>query len=111
MRSTAELKRAAQTLCGFLNSNGGQVFIGVTPAGKIVGQQVADSTLQEIAVTLARFEPPAPASIERVRLEPRGDMVSFLGGTEMSWPMRWNELANALEWAGHRQRCGDPVVG
>lgn len=74
-KSTAQLKRAAETLCGFLNANGGQVLIGVTPEGKIVGQEVADSTLQDIAATLAKFEPAAPVSIKRIALEPRGEVI------------------------------------
>ena len=43
-RSTAELRRAGESLCAFLNGEGGQVVIGVAPEGRIVGQQVSDST-------------------------------------------------------------------
>jgi len=46
-RSTAELRRAGETLCGFLNTDGGQVLIGVAPNGCVVSQQVADITLRE----------------------------------------------------------------
>ncbi len=55
-RSTAELRRAGETLCAFLNGEGGQVLFGVAPDGKIIGQQVADITLRDIAATLGRFE-------------------------------------------------------
>jgi ATP-dependent DNA helicase RecG len=65
-RSTAELRRAGETLCAFLNGEGGQVLIGVAPGGKIVGQQVADITLRDIAATLGRFEPPARVEMDRV---------------------------------------------
>lgn len=65
-RSTAELRRAGETLCAFLNGDGGQVLIGVGPDGKIVGQQVADSTLRDIAAMLGRFEPPAGVQMSRV---------------------------------------------
>ena len=37
-KSTAQLRRATETLCGMLNGNGGMVLIGVTPNGRIVGQ-------------------------------------------------------------------------
>ena len=74
-KSTAQLRRAAETLCGFLNTNGGHVLFGVSPDGTVVGQDVADSTLRDVAATLARFEPPAPISIERVPLEPRGEVL------------------------------------
>lgn len=62
-RSTAELRRAGETLCAFLNGEGGQVVIG---AGRITGQQVSDSTLRDVAAMLGRFEPPAPVEIVRI---------------------------------------------
>ena len=67
-KSTAQLPRAAETLCAFLNAGGGTVLIGVTPEGALTGQQVADSTLQDIANTLRRFEPPAPVEIKRINV-------------------------------------------
>ena len=42
-KSTAQLTRAGETLCAFLNCQGGRVFIGVTPEGRVVGQQITDS--------------------------------------------------------------------
>jgi ATP-dependent DNA helicase RecG len=65
-RSTAELRRVGETLCAFLNCEGGQVLIGVAPDGKAVGQQVSDATLREIAAMLGRFEPPARIEMDRV---------------------------------------------
>jgi ATP-dependent DNA helicase RecG len=65
-QSTGQLARAAETLCAFLNANGGIVVLGVTPQGKLVGQQVADKTQQELAQTLRKFEPPAPVTIKRI---------------------------------------------
>ena len=46
-------------MCGFLNGAGGSVLFGVTNAGRIVGQDVADATFQEIANALRKLEPPA----------------------------------------------------
>lgn len=43
-KSTGLLTRAGETLCAFLNGRGGRVFIGITPEGQIVGQQVSDNT-------------------------------------------------------------------
>jgi ATP-dependent DNA helicase RecG len=65
-RSTAELRRAGETLCAFLNGEGGRVLIGVAPGGKIVGQQVADITLRDIAAMLGRFEPSARVEMDRI---------------------------------------------
>jgi predicted HTH transcriptional regulator len=39
-KSTAQLTRAGETLSAFLNCQGGRVFIGVTPEGRVVGQQI-----------------------------------------------------------------------
>lgn len=66
--STAQLPRAGETLCAFLNGKGGRVLIGVSPDGALTGQQVADTTQQEIARILERFEPPAPMETEVVPL-------------------------------------------
>ena len=65
-RSTAELRRAGETLCAFLNGEGGKVLIGVGPDGRIVGQRVADITLRDVAAMLGRFEPAARAEVHRV---------------------------------------------
>jgi len=65
-KSTAQLRRAAETLCGMLNGNGGQALIGVTPEGHIVGQEISDKTLRELADILQKFEPPAPIGQIRV---------------------------------------------
>lgn len=65
-RSTAELKRAGETLCASLNGEGGRVLIDVSADGRLVGQEVADITLRDIAAMLGRFEPPARVEISRV---------------------------------------------
>lgn len=65
-KSTGQLRRAAETLCGMLNGTGGRVLIGVTPEGRIVGQTVSDRTLREVAEMFQKFEP--PASIAQVRV-------------------------------------------
>lgn len=67
-KSTGQLVRAGETLCAFLNTQGGKVFIGITSAGKVVGQQVSDKTQQEIAALLQRFEPPTPAETRFIEL-------------------------------------------
>lgn len=67
-QSTGQLSRAAETICALLNGHGGLVVIGVSPDKKIVGQLVSDRTLQDIAQSLKRFEPPAPVRIQRIAL-------------------------------------------
>jgi ATP-dependent DNA helicase RecG len=67
-KSTAQLKGAGQTLCAFLNAEGGKVAFGVTDNGEVVGQEVSDKTRREIAAMLDRFEPPAAVDVEYVDL-------------------------------------------
>ncbi|MGI6210040.1 MAG: ATP-binding protein, partial [Anaerolineae bacterium] len=76
-KSTASLDGAAETLCAFLNARGGTVLIGVTDRGKIVGQDVSDSTLREIAGVLSNFEPPADVAIERIRLDSGKEVLAL----------------------------------
>jgi len=67
-KSTGQLSRAAETLCAFLNGHGGVVVIGVSPDKKVIGQIVADRTLQDLAQCFRRFEPTAPTQTHRVPL-------------------------------------------
>ena len=61
-RSTGQLRRAGETLCGMLNTGGGRVLIGVTDDGAIAGQLVTDRTLREVVAMLVEFEPSARSS-------------------------------------------------
>jgi ATP-dependent DNA helicase RecG len=64
--TTGELRQACQTLCAFLNDQGGWVFLGVKNDGRLVGQMVSDATRQEIANELRKFEPPVSIEISYV---------------------------------------------
>ena len=74
-RSTAELRRVGETLCAFLNGNGGMVLIGVRPDGRVEGQEVADITLREVAAMLGRFEPTPWVQTEVVEIGPRRSVI------------------------------------
>jgi ATP-dependent DNA helicase RecG len=58
-KSTGELKAGMRTLCAMLNGSGGMVLFGVTASGKVVGQDISDATLQEVAREIKRLEPAA----------------------------------------------------
>ena len=47
--STGELIKGMQSLCAFLNTDGGWLFFGITPKLETLGQKVADATQQEMA--------------------------------------------------------------
>ena len=64
-RSTGEKKAAAQTLCGMLNHRGGRVIFGIADDKKIVGQDVSEHSLEEVAQELSEIDPPVFPSIER----------------------------------------------
>src|SRR5258708_39694194 len=69
-KTTGELHGGMETLCGFLNGLGGKVFFGVTNAGKVQGQDVAESTFHEVANAIRKLEP--PAWIEQTRIPVSG---------------------------------------
>lgn len=76
-KSTAERESAMKTLCGMLNGSGGRVFIGVTEAGKVRGQEVSDTTLKDMAQVITPFDPATHIQQERVVL-PDGKQVFVL---------------------------------
>jgi ATP-dependent DNA helicase RecG len=65
-KSTGDLKGGMETLCGFLNGKGGRVVFGVTQSGRILGQDISDSSLQDVARDIGRLEP--PAGIAQIRI-------------------------------------------
>lgn len=64
--TTGEIKAACQTLCAFLNYQGGFVFIGVKNDGRLVGQMVTDNTRLEIANELEKIEPSVRVKVDYV---------------------------------------------
>jgi len=56
-KTTGELIKGMQSLCAFLNTDGGWLFFGITPDLKILGQNVTDSTQREIAHEMTKLEP------------------------------------------------------
>ena len=69
-KTTGELHGGMESLCAFLNGVGGKVLFGVTNAGKIQGQDMADATYQEVANAIRKLEP--PAWIEQIRVPVAG---------------------------------------
>ncbi|MDP6633608.1 MAG: ATP-binding protein, partial [Phycisphaerae bacterium] len=65
-KSTGGLKGGMESLCGFLNGRGGQMLFGVTDAGAIVGQQISDRTLRDVAAEILHLDPPTP--IEQIHI-------------------------------------------
>ena len=57
-KTTGEIVAGMQSGCAFLNTEGGWLFFGIHPKTlKILGQDVADQTRQDIAKELRKFVP------------------------------------------------------
>lgn len=57
-KTTGELVAGMQSGCAFLNTEGGWLFFGIHPTSlKILGQDVADQTRQDIAKEMRKFAP------------------------------------------------------
>src|SRR5262245_33955618 len=68
-KTTGQRTEAAKTVVAMLNGNGGFVFFGVTDKGEIIGQQVSNKTLEDIAAEFRRIEPPAFPEIEIIPIK------------------------------------------
>ena len=59
---------AAMTVCAFLNQrSGGMVLFGVTPDGRVIGQQVGKDTLEDLSADFQQIDPPAYPKIDCIR--------------------------------------------
>ncbi|MFI4956126.1 MAG: ATP-binding protein [Gammaproteobacteria bacterium] len=67
--SMTQLKPALETLCAFLNADGGVVAIGVNDKGGIKGQTITDKTKQEIAFEIGKIEPADHIAVEYVPVD------------------------------------------
>lgn len=72
-KTTGELYKGMETACAFLNSDGGWLLFGITPALKINGQNVTDNTRQEIAGALRKVEPAIDVEVEYIELPNKPD--------------------------------------
>jgi ATP-dependent DNA helicase RecG len=67
-RTTGERQEGMRTLCAMLNNRGGRVLFGVEADGQVMGQQVSDHTIEEVAQEIQRIDPPTFPIIDRVAL-------------------------------------------
>jgi len=65
-RSTGEQRAAMHALTAMLNHRGGRVLFGVDPDRRVLGQQVSDRTLEDLAQEIGQIEPPVFPTIERI---------------------------------------------
>ena len=71
-KTTGELKDGMHSACAFLNTEGGWLIFGIAPKSlKILGQEVTDSTQQEIAKAITGLEPAVDVKIHYVDVPDR----------------------------------------
>ena len=70
-QTTGELVKGMQSLCAFLNTDGGWLFFGITPKLQILGQGVTDNTQREIAHEMTKIEPAICLPLEIVEVPGR----------------------------------------
>ncbi len=85
--STGQLDRSMETLCAFLNGDGGIVLYGVKDNGNVVGQEVSDSTKRAIAEAINRIEPFVSLETNYVRI-PNSDKFVIIVNAEKQRFMR-----------------------
>lgn len=86
-RTTGQRREATRTVCAMLNHRGGHVLFGVEADGRVVGQQVSDHTVEEVAQELREIDPPAFPSIERVSLDGGREVLVVSVPTGQSRPL------------------------
>lgn len=95
--STAQLHRAFETICGFLNNKGGTVLIGITDKGKIIGQEISDSTKQSIANEISKIAPPAKLDIDYIQVDKNRYIILLQTNERLQAPYTYEGRAFARE--------------
>ena len=67
--TTGQRRDACETLCAFLNKDGGTVVFGVTKKGKLTGQLMADTTKRDLFEVFQKFEPAADIEVSYVPVD------------------------------------------
>jgi Putative DNA-binding domain len=102
-KSTAEADRGAQTVAGMANRGGGFVVFGIDPAGKVVGQDVTERTLEKVSDQLARILPTPVTSVSNVALDASLSLVVVEVESGPLRPYRWNGRTNVRVGASTKE--------
>lgn len=76
-RTTGQLDRGMESVCAFLNEQGGTLLYGVADDGEICGQVVSDSTKRDIAEHIRLFEPFPLLDIEYIPIADNNGHVTL----------------------------------
>ncbi len=91
--TTGARREAAKTVCAMLNHRGGHVLFGVTPEGKVEGQQVGKRTIEDLSEELRRIEPQELPVIERIRVNGDREVLAVEVGRGPSRPYMYRGKA------------------
>ena len=91
--TTGTRREAARTVCAMLNQQGGHVLFGVTPEGRVVGQEVSERTIEEVGSELSRIDPPAFPAVERVPVKEDRDVIVISVNRGPAKPYRYRGTA------------------
>ena len=83
--TTGQLERGMETLCAFLNGEGGTVLFGVKDNGKIIGQEVSDKTKREMAEAIRLIEPFATITVSYAGIPDTDKQVIVLCAEEQRY--------------------------
>ena len=97
--STSEVRTGARAVCAMLNHRGGRVLFGVDKAGRVLGQDVGDRTIEELVAELRRIDPPAFPTVDRIPASGSREvlMVTTLVGHNQPYSHRgqaWRRVGN-----------------
>ena len=57
-QSLSEINEIIETAAAFANTQGGRIFIGVSPEGKVLGVQIGKSTIEKLVNQIAQRTDP-----------------------------------------------------
>ena len=104
-RTTGERRAGARAICAMLNHRGGTVLFGVQPDGRVIGQDVSDRTIEQLAAEMREIEPPA-FPIERIQAQDGREILVVTTGVGQHQPYMhrgraWHRLGNTDQAMSH----------
>lgn len=95
--TTGQLERGMETLCAFLNAQGGTVLFGLSDNGRIKGQDVSDKTKRDIVEAVRRIEPTAHIEISYVLIPDTDKFVVALKAEDLYYSRPFTYKSRAYQ--------------
>jgi ATP-dependent DNA helicase RecG len=101
--TTGQRTEAAKTVCAFLNHRGGRVIFGVDAQGRLIGQEITDKTVADVAHELQEIDPPTFPTIERVALDSGRGALAIIVDRGVRRPYTYRSQAYRRVGTANRQ--------